>query len=854
MIPRYLHRSPPWRVLALFAAAWLGCSDSGRLPVDAPAPDAETEPPAVTVEQIGPAQAPEPSRNAERRPRERNYLAEVEQAVAVSRREISLPREEVERIKAATALVLTRAGSGTGFVFEEIGGRLLLLTNYHVIQSAPEAVGQRVRVVFDGGTERVTVEEATVVAVDAEADLAILSVPQHGQRAALRLADDGEAFETQPVLAVGFPFGTFLGDGEFPAPTFSRGAVSSLRRNSARELARIQIDADLNPGNSGGPVLNGRGEVLGVAVSGIETTDISFIVPARMVEHLLEGTIESVNVQAIQLGERLLATIVVATGDPLERITRVGIDALPEGLPSSPQAREVRDTLASATRPGSTTSLQIEVPEPGPQGTVLLRPWYENRLGRQDLPAFRLAHRASHAFQTVYAAGDLRTDQPIVLDPIPSAHEWHLEPDAQPGWEALVHVPASGVVEPLPGGVRDVRMAGGGRYLVLRVGTSTLAVFNLVSLRVESLLPVDSYKFLFAAGGDMILTYRPEIEAFEVTDLHTRQRRMLANPFPGEVLVLVMGKSNGRTALVRWKEPVGHWSRWSLLDLRTGRSGDLSIEPERCRNISRIWSTDYHRARASADLSRFVVYSRQATSLDLAVYEIDGDRAECEMADPRIIGNYSLAESGWLFGSGWGKSLVLTPDLQVFEEYGFKNALFADPAGVFYVRVCLDGSKGFVSELRSTSSHEPLVPLDLPPEWFPPPSERHELPLSDRMLLLPEARALVAFPSKKAEIVVRRLDLERLLERSTAPYLLLLSRPPTRARRGSTYSYRIRAKSQSGQISYVLEVGPKDMRIDGLGRLTWDVPPGLVEDQRVTLRISDRDRNVRYQSFNIRIE
>jgi S1-C subfamily serine protease len=147
-----------------------------------------------------------------------------------------------------------RATVGTGVLIDDQG---VILTNLHVAASAP-----RLKVVFSDGTE----SEAEIIGVQAKDDLAVLRAldpPDElfpailASTRGLRLGDE--------VIAVGFPFGI--------GPSVSAGVVSGLRREYVSEgntvlTNLIQFDAAANPGNSGGPLVNPDGEVLGI-VTGI---------------------------------------------------------------------------------------------------------------------------------------------------------------------------------------------------------------------------------------------------------------------------------------------------------------------------------------------------------------------------------------------------------------------------------------------------------------------------------------------------------------------------------------------------------------------------------------------------------
>jgi S1-C subfamily serine protease len=137
--------------------------------------------------------------------------------------------------------------SGSGFF---VGPDGLVVTANHVVEG-----GSRFYVItYDN--QRLP---AKVVARDSERDIAVLGV-EGGYRppSALPLGSSAELQVGEPLLAVGNPFGfTF---------TVTSGIVSALDRHLKNEgIGLIQTDAPLNPGNSGGPILNQRGQVIGIS-------------------------------------------------------------------------------------------------------------------------------------------------------------------------------------------------------------------------------------------------------------------------------------------------------------------------------------------------------------------------------------------------------------------------------------------------------------------------------------------------------------------------------------------------------------------------------------------------------------
>jgi S1-C subfamily serine protease len=151
-------------------------------------------------------------------------------------------------------------GTGAGVIIDDTG---IILTSLHVVRDAVA-----LRVVFADGTE----SEAVIVGAQPENDLAILLpkvIPDDMVPATL--AGSGGLQVGDEVFAVGHPFGI--------ANSLSAGVVSGLHRNykspeTGASLSNlIQFDAAANPGNSGGPLVNRDGEVVGIVTALVNPTE-----------------------------------------------------------------------------------------------------------------------------------------------------------------------------------------------------------------------------------------------------------------------------------------------------------------------------------------------------------------------------------------------------------------------------------------------------------------------------------------------------------------------------------------------------------------------------------------------------
>jgi serine protease Do len=164
---------------------------------------------------------------------------------------------------------------GSGFVFDPAG---YILTNNHVIDGASS-----VTVTFQDGT----ILPATIVGRDKNADLAVLKVDAGHPLAAVTFGDSGKLHVGDWVLAIGNPFG-------LPGST-SAGIVSALDRNINDNTFDdlIQTDATINRGNSGGPLFNMDGDVIGVNAAIYSpsggSVGIGFAIPSAMVAPVAEA-------------------------------------------------------------------------------------------------------------------------------------------------------------------------------------------------------------------------------------------------------------------------------------------------------------------------------------------------------------------------------------------------------------------------------------------------------------------------------------------------------------------------------------------------------------------------------------
>ena len=205
----------------------------------------------------------------------------AKQGVAVSEAALTIPRISqvkpmtIEKVaaKALTAVVRieTEHSAGSGFIIDPNG---LILTANHVITGA-----NAISVYLDNGMKYI----AIIRGRDILRDIAILQINAN-ELPYLSFGDTGVFNLGQEVVIIGYPLGT-------KAPVVSNGIISSIQKDSSRNITWIQTNASVNPGNSGGPILNMQGEIIGVVLMkmvGVSIEGIGYAISASTITIYLE--------------------------------------------------------------------------------------------------------------------------------------------------------------------------------------------------------------------------------------------------------------------------------------------------------------------------------------------------------------------------------------------------------------------------------------------------------------------------------------------------------------------------------------------------------------------------------------
>ncbi len=311
---------------------------------------------------------------------------------SVNEKTEALASDVLDKVKKATVFIQTESerggGTGSGFFACERG---LVVTNAHVIDMLEEGKSkpQSCRVYLNRGASNQKDYKVIDFKVDRKNDLAILRLPRNSEDEypdPLPLASSKTTRETQKVFSLGYPFGDSAGKEVTVTPL----AVSSLRFQDGR-INVVQFAGAMNPGNSGGPVVDATGRIVSVAVrimterngSGtITNTGISMGVPSDEVAALYYGRADRLDVYPpVRKGDKLHLPLVMRLTEHSKRSApKIKIQTGDEKpTPSSPDgssdAVAMKDTDIKQLYSGS-----VELPELG-QGKVY---WIHPQLTYSD--------------------------------------------------------------------------------------------------------------------------------------------------------------------------------------------------------------------------------------------------------------------------------------------------------------------------------------------------------------------------------------------------------------------------------------------------------------------------------------
>jgi S1-C subfamily serine protease len=207
------------------------------------------------------------------------------------------------QVKAATVFVhvgdvdsegrFRSTSSGSGFVIDRDGW---IVTNRHVVHECAVALA-----VFHCGTDLVSAVPAEIVLGESPVDLALLRVGIPDDVPALEVGDSGEVGETDSMWALGYPLGVnleiILRDAGYqpnrhgPEVSVREGTITAIRHDTEGRVKLLEHNCNIAPGNSGGPLVDRGGRVVGVNTLGlghVEPAEVTnFAIPSKVLAEFM---------------------------------------------------------------------------------------------------------------------------------------------------------------------------------------------------------------------------------------------------------------------------------------------------------------------------------------------------------------------------------------------------------------------------------------------------------------------------------------------------------------------------------------------------------------------------------------
>ena len=797
-----------------------------------------------------------------------------------------LTKADVAKLgKAATVFVVAKSGTGTGFCVQPSG---LFVTNEHIIGSDAE-----VTIVLNASLKDQKVLKAKVLRTDKQLDLALLQVEGQKDLPALSLGTVDKLAELADVIACGFPFGQTLAPekNEYPAMTINAGSVTSLRLK-AGSLHQLQLDVELNPGNSGGAVLDMNAKVIGVVASGIRGARVNFAIPVTHVTRFVERpdilftapTLTHANAHdSVEFRARVVSVLPPSRPIDLELVLRAGEEPerrlkmeLKDGVyrvSAVPVPREAvrRLELSAQFETGAVEGLvedqDIQV------GAQKVKLSACKRVQWQPKPVVFLADGKSlegvptgldkiavavggqtltvnlgrATSMVVQATKPVAAVECILVARLGDKEVGRYQTRLRVEGVTLIEPadPASVVIRPpggavdkqvktLPGIASDIAVGGGGRYLVLHLPKlKKLAIFDVNEAKITRYVPLTEDKVVYAAGLEKLVVGLTAKGILERWDLQTGEKELTrSSPGAADIGRVLIGSASRGPVLVN--------------DTFVGLDTLKPLPIKFPDGFPAPWSP------VAADGTVFGSWKPNQSPAESTTFVLQGDELK----------RYNEGGMGHVVPGPDGRMIYTAVGPRTNQLKGVRGApakpAYCLPAveGDFFLSLTpAEGGQGGRLGVYLPGIEQPLVKdagfdhgihFD---SW-----DRNFFGPWKRIFFVPRAKLVIVFPDGNDRLELHRLDVDEALDKSGLDYLLVTSRPPATAKRGAEYMYQVVVKSKKGQVKYQIDSGPEGLRVSPEGLIKWQVPAdfkGAGSD--VILTVRDASGQEAFHTFTIRV-
>ncbi|MCP5045989.1 MAG: serine protease, partial [bacterium] len=435
--------------------------------------------------------------------------------------------------------------------------------------------------------------------------------------------------EAMTVHIFGFNARTrrFSSSRKNPQVSITPGTVSSIRRDRNGTLAHIKISGAINIGNSGGPVVDDNGNMLGIAVARSSGSTGGIVIPVRSLTGLLKGRIDKSKVVEVSnaRGEATV-TINLHVTDPMKKMETLGVAMIPG------------EAMTGSLKPGEDGSI--------PQIGKSLKDYIKCKW---DRPKARISFILKgepgtikkYYYQVGYAGADnrVRFMRPAPFELTFMEKSVAIAKNESGGSSVSIAMPE--LKEPkvikAPGSITNCCAAGGGSYLVAFFKKlRKLGIFSFAEQKFITYISLQSSEILYSAGRSKIVVIDTARNLITRYSLLTGNRELTQQvPVTGTVLGAIMGRNSNGPLLVQWtsNSRSSYGASFDLIDIDNMQKINF---PFNRRNYSSY--RDALRFRASSDGSTITFWSYKRSWGDMFCMLFYEDSVEIKRNDSRSSG------------------------------------------------------------------------------------------------------------------------------------------------------------------------------------------------------------------------
>jgi hypothetical protein len=776
------------------------------------------------------------------------------------------------------------------------------VTCSHLFEKYPEG---KVKLILNAGEKDQTILEAKIVRFDKNKDLALLKVNNHSSFNVLQLGSVEGLVETVRLTAFGYPFGENLAldENTFPAISVSTGAITSLRKKDGK-LEMIQLDASLNPGNSGGPVLNSEGRVIGIVNAGIEGAALNFAIPVSQLQEFLSApdveffpptlTPENIgkpaafkaNILAIAgKNEDYQAELTLTFAGSQHKVSmkRSADGFITEDVPAPPQKGPLSLLITATSAGHSLSGTIVDMPfaiagktyqlgkvqrlEGGAKPSVVLDDGtiIEGTISGLSAVSVKL--------DEMQVALDLAKATSVTLRPIGTAGAIEYQATINRNGKPVKTV--SGII-PIGAAAETPSNSTPTTTTVSTSPAGKTTTAQLGAGQSEVKLPSDISDVAVGGGGKYLVLYLRKVHQFAIFDTNTKTVKNL--PVDSDDILFTAGaeklivvsldqniisRYNLKTLAREATAPMpikgtvnaiamGSNSLGPLLVLASGVSfldpNSLALKSLSIKNWTGTDMSKRCQIRTSADGSVFSMAHGGASFQTIVIEDNEAHMYSAHddhsfLVIPGPDGRSIYATTG-----------LFTPEAKMIGDpntYARNTLRIPATHGDYYIEiddtgriaVCLSGdSRTLITLPQVCDISDYKGPVSARPDTI--------FPRDKRIFLIPDARLIIGIPKTNDRLILQPFDLLQALKNTKIDYLYVSSSPITSATKNSNYVYQIQVESKRGGVKFFLDSGPSGMNITPTGKLTWTT--GSIKiDESVIVRITDATEQEIFHTFKI---